>query len=243
MNAMPQFVRRSLVAAALLSPLFAVGCKEEPVDQPQPMSVLYSEPIATIEADSVRGAVGRTSQDTNIIATSQAAQTAQAEYPGSDMLGINLNYDTEDSLVYECVVRHEARYYVVVINPYTGTVVRSTQTDSAYYNEIIVPHLIVFDVRAIIRQIRTLMPNAMTVECNMEQIENRPTYVVIMLTGDNRYAILFIDAQTGKERRLTFDGYCNDDDKHKNKKGKGHYRHGKGHGYGHYYHCNCDCDD
>jgi len=241
MNAMHQLVQRSFLAAALLTATFTVGCKEDPVDQPEPIAVVYTDPVSTSEADSVRAMIQQHESDTNLIPTSQAADTAQMAYPGGSIVGINLNYDS-DTLVYECVVRQDKKYYIVIINPLTGRIVRTGTTDSAYYAEIVVPRMLVIDIRSILRQVRGLLPRAVTVECNVEQIENRPTYVVIMLDRDNRYAILFIDAQTGKERRLEFNGLCRDD-RHKDKKGRGHYRHGRGRGYGHYYHCHCDCDD
>ena len=95
-----------------------------------------------------------------------------------------------------------------------------------------------------LREPLTKLVSGDCVEVNLEEIDGKATYVIVILTQDNRYVTLYIDADSGRERKLKDDGKCSDgDDKHKNKRGRGHYRHGNGKGYGHRWHCHCECTD
>jgi uncharacterized membrane protein YkoI len=207
-------------------------------------TVNSSDPVAASEADSVRSNIARHQDDTLTIPMDQVIVIVLGEYPGAELLGVNLDYD-RDSLNYECIVRSGGKIYVVTISPKDGRVIKKeevTDDDSAYYEEVIVIRVITVKVKqAKDRAIKVVKGDV--VECNLENVEGRPTYVIVILTPDNRYVTIYVDGETGKERKLKDKGECKDGDKHKNKKGRGHYRHGNGKGYGHRHHCHCECKD
>jgi uncharacterized membrane protein YkoI len=227
---------------------FLAGCADNttgpaPTDQNPPgtnATVVISDPVSQAEADSVRDNVRRNSSDTIIISFDEAISVAIAQLIGGELLGVTLDYDS-DTLNYECVVRQHGRVYVVVIDPKTGRSKKKEEiADTAYYY----PGVII--IRPIIVKVKEAKEKAKkvsdgdVVECNLESIDGQPTYVVVILTRDNRYVRVFIDSETGKEKKVSDGGSC-EDDKGKKKKGRGHYRHGRGRGYGHYHHCHCEC--
>jgi uncharacterized membrane protein YkoI len=205
-------------------------------------TVNSSDPVAASEADSVRSNIAKNQDDTLTVPIDQVIVIVLGQYPGAELLGVNLNYDS-DTLNYECTVRSGGKVYVVRVSPKDGHVVSKEEvTDSSYYDEVIVIRVVTIKVKQA-KERGTKVVKGDVVECNLENVEGRPTYVIIILTPDNRYVTVYVDGETGKERKLEDKGECHDGDKHKNKKGRGHYRHGKGHGYGHRYHCHCECED
>lgn len=239
----------ALGVATLLTVL--VGCSDNstgpaPTDQNPPgtnASVVISDPVSQAEADSVRDNVQQNSRDTIIIQIDDAIIRALSQMAGAEVLGIHLDYDREDDADYECVVRQNGRVYVVVIDPRTGNVEKKEElNDTAYhYPGVIVVRPIKVKVKDAQRRAREISDGDV-VECNVENVDGEPTYIVVILTRDNRYVTVYIDGETGKEKKVKNDGGC-DDEKKKKKKGRGHYRHGRGHGYGHRHHCHCECDD
>ena len=238
-------------AIGMLS-LFAVlaGCSDNSTgptanDNTPPGSsstVEVSDPVSANEAESVRVNILRNSRDTIIISIDQVIQAALQN--GGDLMGVNLDYDN-DSLNYECVVRSGGKVYLVVVDPKSGQVKKKEEIQNFYYPTIIVLRHVTVNVKDAKDRAKHISDGDV-VECNLESIDDAPTYVVVILTRDNRYVTCYIDAQTGKEKKLKDDGKCGDDghgDDHKNQRGRGHYRHGNGHGYGHRYHCHCNCND
>jgi len=229
---------------------FLAGCADNttgpaPTDQNPPGSnatVAVSDPVSQAEADSVRANCQRNSADSNIVSIDQAIAAALAQLAGADLLGVTLDYDS-DHLTYECVMRSHGRVYLVVIDPKSGVVKsKDSISDTLYYfPTVIVIRPFTFKVKDAKERAKKIS-NGDVVECNLETIDGQPTYIVVVLTHDNRYVTVFVDPDTGKEKKVSNDGGC-DDDAHKNQKGRGHYRHGNGHGYGHYRHCHCSCGD
>jgi uncharacterized membrane protein YkoI len=230
---------------------FVTGCADatqSPVaPNPNPATVdatvQISDPVSSQEADSVRILVRRNSGDTTIISPDQIITIIITQNPDYELLGVNLDYDS-DTLSYECVVRKGGKVYVVVIDPKAGTVKEQKEITEYYYPEVIyVRHITVKPKEAKDRAKK--LTDGDVVECNLEQIDDRPTYVIVILTRDNRYVTTYVDCETGRERKLKSKGDCDDEggDGHKNKHGRGHYRHGRGHGYGHMFHCHCSCGD
>lgn len=205
-------------------------------------TVITSDPVSKQEADSVRANAARFWSDSTLFTIDQIIQIIRARYPNCEILGINLNTD-QDQRAYEVVVRTGGQVIVVVMNSRNGQVIETKPITNYYYTSVIVINQTFVDCRIIRHRVKVQFEGEV-VECNMEEIENRPTYVIVIITRENRYVTIYIDAGTGKERKVNDDDDCDDHNgKHKHKKGRGHYRHGKGHGYGHHYHCHCDCDN
>jgi uncharacterized membrane protein YkoI len=172
----------------------------------------------------------------------------KSKYPGCEVVGVNMNYDT-DTLVYEVVIRENGKTYVVTCDPKTGEVKEKKEIENHYYTEVIVITHVIHVNEA--REHSKKYVRGEVVEVNLENIDGRPTYVIVILTNSNQYVTIYVDAENGSGRRVSEGGDCssvgdNDDNGHgqkKKKHGRGHYRHGKGHGYGHRYHCHCSCTD
>jgi uncharacterized membrane protein YkoI len=238
-------------AIGILS-LFAVlaGCSDNTTgptanDNTPPGSsgtVQVSDPVSANEAEAVRVNILRNTRDTIIISIDQVIQAA-LQNGGGELMGVNLDYDN-DSLNYECVVRSGGKVYLVVVDPKSGQVKKKQEIQNYYYTTVIVIRQLAIKVNDAKDRAKKVTDGDV-VECNLENIDDEPTYVVILLTRDNRYVTCYIDAKTGKEKKLKDDGKCDDKpgDDHKNDRGRGHYRHGYGHGYGHSYHCHCHCGD
>ncbi|MEO5928534.1 MAG: PepSY domain-containing protein [Candidatus Kapaibacterium sp.] len=209
-------------------------------------TVEVSDPVTSQEANAVRANVQRNSQDTIVISIDQIIQMLISQSGGnSEILGVNLDYDA-DQLNYECAVRSGGKVYLIVIDPKTGTVKSKQEITNYYYPSIIVIRNITIKTKEA-KEKGKKIADGDVVECNLENVDSTPTYVIIILTKDNHYVTIYIDAQTGQQRTVKEDEKCKGEDlgdgKHKNKNGRGHYRHGNGHGYGHGFHCHCDCDD
>lgn len=239
---------RAAAIGGMLS-LFAVlaGCSDNATgptanDNTPPGStgtVEVSDPVSANEAEAVRVNLLRHSQDTIIITIDQVIQAA-LQNGGGELMGVNLDYDN-DSLNYECVVRSGGKVYLVVIDPKTGQVKKKEEIQNYYYTTVIVLRQISVNAKDAKDRAKKISDGDV-VECNLENIDDDPTYVVVILTRDNRYVTCYIDAKTGKEKKLKNDGKC-DGSAQDNKRGRGHYRHGNGHGYGHLYHCHCNCNN
>ncbi len=237
-----------LVAAGILS-LFAVlaGCSENttgpaPTDTNPPgtnATVDISDPVSEEEANSVRNNAQRNAADTIIISIDEAITRAIQESGGGELLGVTLDYD-RDELNYECVVRNSGKAYLIVIDPRNGTVKKKEQIENFYYPEIIIIRPIVVKIKQAKEQAKKFTKGDV-IECNLENVDGRITYIVIILSPERRYVTLYIDAETGRERKLEDNGRCKEEKK-KNKRSRGHYRYGKGYGYGHHHHCYCNCD-
>lgn len=246
------------------------GCSDTSTDPLNPAgnafgvnaTVLSSDPISASEAAEVRANVQNNADDTVAVQADEVVRIANEEVPGAEILEIRLDYDRDD-LNYECVVRSGGRVYVIVISPKDGKVKEKKEIDEYYYTGTIVINVDVVPVRQACDRAREIVDGDV-VEANLEEIEGRPTYIIIILTRENRYVTFYIDGETGKEKKLKNEKWCRgnndssavddsaaagdvdtvhsgDCDRHKNKRGRGHYRHGRGNGYGHYFHCHCDC--
>jgi len=241
-------LRRLALAGTLSILAILAGCSDNttgpaPTDETAPGSnatILVSDPVPAQEADEVRANVRRNESDTLIISIEEAIAIALQQSGGGDLLGVTLDYDSDD-LNYECVVRQGAVVYVVVVDPQTGSVKKKEAISNYYFTHVIIIRPIVVKVKDAKERARKFAQGDV-VECNLENVDGQLTYIVVIITAENRYVTIYIDADSGKERKLKDDGRC-DDDKHRNKKGRGHYRHGHGKGYGHYHHCHCDCDN
>lgn len=264
---------------AIMSALCAVvvtvltGCSESSTGPLNPAgnafgvnaTVVAGDPVSADEAAAVRANVQQNADDTVAVQADEVIRIAVREMPDAEVLEIRLDYD-RDELNYECVVRSGGRVYVIVISPKDGTVKEKKEVREYYYTGTITIDVNVVPVRRACDRAREIVDGDV-VEANLEQVEGEPVYIIIILTRENRYVTFYIDARTGKEKKLKNENRCrgaNDssmvdtanggadsvhshdcEDRHKNKRGRGHYRHGKGKGYGHYFHCrcNCDCDD
>lgn len=224
-------------------------------------TVETSDPVSVTEATEVRTNAQRNADDTVAVQADEVVRIATQEVPGAEVLEIRLDYD-RDSLNYECVVRSGGKVYVIVISPKDGKVKEKKEVKEYYYTGTLVIDVNVVRVRQACDRAREIVDGDV-VEANLEQVEGEPVYIIIILTRENRYVTFYIDAKTGKEKKLKNENRCRgkndssmvdttgastdsvhsgDCDRHDNKRGRGHYRHGKGKGYGHYYHCHCDCD-
>ncbi len=223
---------------------FLAGCSDNatgpaPNDNNPPGStgtVEISDPVPAQEATEVRINVQRNSQDTIILSLDQIIQAA---IQNGELLGINLDYDA-DSLNYECVVRSGGKVYLVVIDPKSGTIKKKQEITNYYYTTAIIIRTLTVKAKEAKDRAHQITEGDI-VECNLENIDDRPTYVIVILSRDNRYVTCYIDAETGKEREIKDKGKCGNGDT--KKRGRGHYRHGNGHGYGHRYHCHCECEN
>lgn len=228
------------------------GCSDNstdptPSDSNPPGSnatVQVSDPVPADEAASVRTNVQKTSQDTIVITVQQAASTAATTQPGAQVLGVNLDFDRND-LAYECLLRKNGRIILVVVDPKSGAVKSQTDVANAYYTSILVISPTFIHVKDAKQRATQVVGNSVVVENNLEQVDNRPTYVIVLLDNSNRYVTVYVDAETGRERKISDNDECEGEgsgDTHKKHKGRGHYRHGKGNGYGHHFHCLFDND-
>jgi uncharacterized membrane protein YkoI len=245
-------------AACLLTAGVLTGCSDNaasplPPDQ-DPLgnnaTVETSDPVSQQEANEVRSNVAKNANDSIVVQPDEAAETARKEYPNAEVYSVNLDYD-RDSVNYECIVKSDGKYYVVVVDPQTGEVIEKKEIDESRVSHITV--IIIRPVQVKVKDAKDKakkLVNGECVEVNLEEIDGRPTYVIVILTQDNRYVTIYLDGDTGRERKLSDDGKCGGDDSddddgdgHKNKRGRGHYRHGNGKGYGHRWHCHCECTD
>lgn len=247
---------RRLRSAAVFS-IFSLcmvlaGCSENntgpaPTDGNPPgtnATIDVSDPVSAQEAADVRSNSERNERDSLIIPIDQAITIAIQQAGGGELYGVTLDYDS-DELNYECVVRQGNKVYLIVVDPQDGSVKKKEEISNHYYRKVIIIRPIVIKIKEAKEKAKRFSSNGNVVECNLENIDDRPTYIVVILTRENRYLTVYIDAEDGKERKLKNDGTCDDDSSgsKKHKKGRGHYRHGKGKGYGHHYHCHCKCDD
>lgn len=245
------------LAACLLTAGVLTGCSDNAASPLPPdtdplgnnATVQTSDPVSPQEANEVRNNVRKNANDSIIVEPDSAADIARNEYPGCEVYSVNLDYD-RDSVNYEVIVKHNGKYYVVEVDPQTGDVIdkHEISEDKVGYVTII----IIRETRVKVKDAKDRakrMVSGDCVEINLEEVDGRPTYVIVILTQDNRYVTVYVDADSGKERKLKDDGKCTDDDDdddgdgHKNKRGRGHYRHGNGKGYGHKYHCHCECTE
>jgi len=229
------------------------GCSnnatEPPVANDNPVGypgiVTVSDPVSQDEATSVRSNVQKNTADTNEISPDSALAIVRTQNPDAEVLGINLDYDREGDANYECVIRRNGKVYLVVVSRSDGHIVDTSEIQNYYYTTVIVIKEKTVKSKEIKKKYKKEFDGDV-VECNLEQIDDRPTYIIVILTHTNRYVTVYVDAETGKERNVKTDCDSDDDahkDDHSHKRGRGHYRHGNGHGYGHNYHCHCSCDD
>lgn len=234
-------------------------------------TIRVSDPVSAQEAAEVRANVRANQNDTVAVEPEEIETIVIRLYPDGEILGIHLDWDRDD-LNYEAVVRSGGKVYVVVIDPKTGTVKEKEEVKKYYYSsKIKIKSKVKVKVKEACDRGREIVEDGDVVEANLENIEGEPTYIIIILTQQNTYVTIYIDAETGKEKKLKNEkrcdgkddddddgdddgegddddeedissGKCEDGDRHKNKKGKGHYRHGKGKGWGHHFHCHCDCE-
>ena len=243
----------------MLTASLVTGCSDNTTDPASPdidplaadASAEVGDTVTRAEADSVRTNVQRNQADTNIVGVDSCISTVQAENPGCEVLGVNMDYDS-DTLTYQVIIRENGKTYVVTCDPKTGKTKEKKEVDNAYYTETIVITRVIHVIHVNEARERSRQyVRGEVVEVNLENIDARPTYVIVILTRDNRYVTIYVDAENGSGRRVSETGDCasvgdNDDNGHgqkKKKHGRGHYRHGNGHGYGHRYHCHCSCQD
>lgn len=256
------------IAACLLTAGVLVGCSDNAASPLPPdtdplgnnATVKTSDPVPAQEANEVRSNARKHANDTINVQPDSAARIASNEYPGCEVYSINLDFDS-DSADYEVIVKQGGTYYVVVIDPQSGKVKEKREISD---DQVANVRIIIINVtRVKVKEAKARATTAVKGECvevNLEEVDGKPTYVIVILTDDNRYVTIYIDAETGRERKLSDEGKCGDEDKdsddndsdsdkgdkHKNKRGRGHYRHHKdrkGKGYGHKYHCSCECTD
>lgn len=231
---------------------------------PQQMTILVSDPVDEQEAREVRVNIERNRSRPIVFEADDLEGVIEKEYPDGEIIGIHLDYDRE-KLRYECLVRSGGTVYIVIINPATGEVEEKKEATSYYYTAVITIVNIRVNVRDACDRAQDRIEGDV-VEANIEEIEGRPTYVIVLITSDNRYITIYVDAETGKERKVKerkCDDDGNDDDeaddegdddsdeeiskgkkckeKDKKRKGRGHHRHDEGKGHGHYFYCYCDC--
>lgn len=248
---------RSLGMFAFVLMLMAsiiTGCSDSSTDPGTPdvdpmaadASAEVSDPVNQSEGDSVRNNVRRNQADSNVVSIDTTIIIVRNANPGCEVLGVNVDYDS-DTLTYDCIIRENGRVYVVKVDAKTGKIKEKKEIANYYYTQVIVIREIIHVHEA--RERSRQYVRGDVVEVNLENIDGRPTYVIVVLTRDNRYVTIYIDAENGSGRRVG-NGECSgghdDDDGHgkkKKKHGRGHYRHGKGHGYGHEYRCHCECSD
>lgn len=241
----------ALVVAAGMS-----GCGNQPAAPDSAIvsegTVLKSDPVSDEEAGEVRANAWKNQTVRLVVQPADIIPFLQRLFDNVEILGINLDYDRSD-LRYECVIREGKKLFLVVIDPEDGAVVEKREIDEStatYTTTITVITNISITVNQACERGRGVAPGDV-VEANLELVDGKATYIIVILTSENRYITLFIDAKSGKEKKLKGckekklkDDECDDDDHHhKHKKGRGHYRHGKGKGYGHYHHhhhCHCD---
>lgn len=251
----------------MLTSLLVTGCSDNTTDPGSPdidplaadASAEVGDTVTRAEADSVRTNVQRNQADSNIVSIDTCISNVRSEYPGCEVLGVNLDYDS-DTLTYEVVIRENGRTYVVSCDPETGEVRNRREVRNAYYTETIVITRVIHVNRA--RERSRQYVRGEVVEVNLENIDGRPTYVIVILTSRNEYVTIYVDAENGTGRRVSErscsntndndDGDDDDDNGRKKKKhGRGHYRRHHGHdddersprGYGHRWHCHCTCED
>ncbi len=244
------------VFAAVLVTLASLvgGCADNSTEPPSsdvdpvgyPGTVQISDSVSADEAASVRQNVKTNSADSSgAISSEEAADAVVKEHPDAEILGVNLDYDRSGPANYEVVIRENGKVYVVIVDRKNGNIVETSEIDNYKYSRTVIIKKHYIKCKDVEKKVRDQFKGDV-VEVNLEDVEDRATYIIIILTRENRYVTVYIDAEDGRERKLKNNGDCDDDDhgdKHKNKRGRGHYRHGKGHGYGHHYHCDCQCDD
>lgn len=213
------------------------------------ITVIETEPIDAQEASEVRANVRKNQSDTIVVEPNDVVVVVRNRYPNAEVLGVKLDYDRDD-LNYEVVIRREGKVYVIVVNRQTGEIEEEKEIEEYFYpTTITIINNVTVKVKDACNTARTTAAGDV-VEVTLEEIDGEATYIIIILTQHNTYVTVYVDAKSGKKKKLK-DEKCKKHDhkhhkhdhKHK-KKGRGHhYRHGHGHGYGHYYHCDCECDD
>ncbi len=227
-----------------------------PFGQSGTSPAVASDPVDEKEATEVRENIEQNEATPIRLEASDIEKIIRRLHAEAELLGLHLDYD-RDKLRYECLVRKGDRVIIIVIDPQTGKVEEEREAEDYYYTTTINVTQINVDVRYACNRAQSRAGGSI-VEVNVEEIDGSATYVIVLITRDNRYVTIYIDARTGFERKIKRDKECKKkkDEKevgkkkkckhhahgHKHKKGRGHYRHGKGHGYGHGYHCTCDCD-
>ena len=261
----------AIIACAAMTTMIT-GCADEttgPADDAEnPLgneaTADVSDPVSEQEASEVRTNVRRNADDSIGVEPEQIEDIILVTFPDGEVLGIHLDYD-RDELNYECVVRSGGKVYVVVIDPQSGEVKEQKEIDEYYYTtKVKAKGKVKVKVKEACDRARDLLDGDV-VEANLEEVEGEPTYIIIILSPQNRYITIYIDVETGKEKKLKNEKRCRggeedddddaedgdddgddatsgDCDRHKNKKGRGHYRHGNGKGYGHRFHCHCECE-
>ncbi len=263
-----------ILACCALATVILTGCSDT-ITEPNSSNILslgntatiyVSDPVPASEAEEVRANIRQNANDTVAVQVDELETIILNIYADAEILGIHLDYDRDD-LNYECVVRSGGKIYVIVISPETGEVKEKKEIKEYFYSGTVKVKNKVKIRQACDRAEE--IADGDVVEANIEEIEGEPTYIIIIITNTNRYVTIYIDANTGKEKKLKDEEKCGkhdddeddidsddddgdddgddkadkDCDRHKDKKGKGrgHYRHGKGKGYGHHFHCHCRC--
>ena len=268
MNFNPKRTAAGLLTLMIMMTVGFTGCTDAPTANEDfnsknfQISVIETDPIDQQEASEVRQNVRKNQNDTIAVEPEETVVVIRNRYPNAEILGIELDYDRED-LNYEVIVRREGKVYVIVIDPETGEITEEREIEEHFYlTTITVVNNITVKVEDACNEARE-ESDGDVVEVVLEEVDGAPTYIIIILTERNTYVTVYVDAKSGKKKKIKdekcekkkkkYDDDDDDDDdddkckkhKHKKKKGRGHYRHGNGHGYGHHYHCHCacDCDD
>lgn len=173
-------------------------------------TVVVSEEIPASEASDVRANVKENAGDTIVVQSKEVMEIILRLFADAEVLGLNLDYDSEE-LNYECVVRSGGRVYVVVIDPKTGDVKEQKEVEEYSYTGTLIINVNVVEVREVCERAREMVDGDV-VEANLEQVEGEPTYIIIILTRENRYVTIYIDATTGKEKKLKDKEPCEKDD-------------------------------
>ncbi len=246
-------VGTGLLALMMMVTVGFTGCTDAPTANDGfdgknfEITVIETDPIDAQEASEVRANVRNNQSDTIRVEPSDVVVVIRNRYPNAEVLGVELDYDRDD-LNYEVVIRREGKVYVIVVNRETGEIEDEKEIEEHFYpTTVTIVNNITIKVKEACNTAREVADGEV-VEVVIEEIDGEPTYIIIILTQQNTYVTVYVDAKSGKKKKLK-DEKCKKHDhkehkhKHKHKKGRGHYRHGNGHGYGHYYHCDCECDD
>ncbi len=245
-----RFVRPAGTVGAMLlfAALMIAGCSDATGPDTDPLNVdnttAVSDPIPNSEADSVRANVEANQNDTITVGIDSVINIVLGEFPDGEVMGLRLDFD-RDTVNYEVVVRSGNTVWLVTVDPKSGKVIDRHPIDNYNYSQIIIVRII-HDVHIKVHDARERAKKKVkgdVVEVNFEEIDGAPTYVIVILTGGNRYVTVYIDARDGSYRDVRDD--CDDDgdttgDHHEHHHGRGHYRHGNGYGYGHRWHCGHD---
>lgn len=199
----------TLLTSCVVTMAALIGCTDSTTSPSTPVndngfgvnaSVVVSEVISESEASEVRANVERNADDTIAVQTREVMEIVLRIFVDGEVLGLHLDYD-RDELNYECIVRSGDKVYLVVVDPKTGTVKEQKEVEEYYYTGTVTINVTVVPVRQACDRAQRIVDGDV-VEANLEEVEGRPTYIIVIITKENRYVTIYVDAETGKEKKL-----------------------------------------